>query len=357
MKRSLRPWKIVEALFGVGGLRHRHRDQAGDDELVVVEALHLLDPPAQGKPEDDDEEQGGDHRRERRLGPEAQHAVALAAGEPEKALPGFGWTCSLIANTVAVAPRPLRSRAGEEDGDPLPVSVSGCRASAATPAAPAGSTSTPNGLSDQRHRGPEVIVIHKHHLVDEFEDSLQRLRHRIRDRERSGDRPSPATETGRRAAKLCAMAGAPLAHTPTTLVSGRRDFSQRATPVISAPSPSWIDGGVDRILRGQLDADRPGALGNGGFQPVDHQVAALARRRHIRGRPYRGCWCTSTSAPSAPHAGDLPFRGVGPDEDLDRRTPVPGRVREPLPEVARGLTDPGEGGIELPCQAAKCRAP
>ena len=75
-------------VVGVGGLGHRHRDQAGDDELVVVEAVDLLDPAAEAEAEDDDEEQGGDDRRERRLGPEAQDAVALAAREPEEALPG-----------------------------------------------------------------------------------------------------------------------------------------------------------------------------------------------------------------------------------------------------------------------------
>jgi hypothetical protein len=77
-------------VVGVCGLGHRHRDQAGNDELVVVEAVDLLDPAAKAEAEDDDEEQGGDDRRERRLGPEAQDAVALAAREPEEALPGVG---------------------------------------------------------------------------------------------------------------------------------------------------------------------------------------------------------------------------------------------------------------------------
>jgi len=43
---------------------------------------------------------------------------------------------------------------------------------------------------------------------------------------------------GRSASMLSFIAGAPLAHTPTMRVSGDRAFSQRAMPLISAPSPT-----------------------------------------------------------------------------------------------------------------------
>src|SRR5215218_2935097 len=39
----------------VGGLGHRHRDQARDDEFPVGEALDLVDPSAKREAEDEDE--------------------------------------------------------------------------------------------------------------------------------------------------------------------------------------------------------------------------------------------------------------------------------------------------------------
>ena len=48
----------------------------------------------------------------------------------------------------------------------------------------------------------------------------------------------PGVETKWPAAKLRAIAGAPLAHTPTIRVCGRAYVSQHATPEISAPSPT-----------------------------------------------------------------------------------------------------------------------
>ena len=74
----------------VGGLRHRHRDQAGDDEDLVVEAVDLADAAAEREAEDDDEEQRGDDRRQRRLRPQLEHAVALAAAEPVGRARGSG---------------------------------------------------------------------------------------------------------------------------------------------------------------------------------------------------------------------------------------------------------------------------
>ena len=44
---------------------------------------------------------------------------------------------------------------------------------------------------------------------------------------------------GRPVSMLSFIAGAPLAHTPTTCVFGDCAFSQRAMPLISAPSPTW----------------------------------------------------------------------------------------------------------------------
>jgi hypothetical protein len=44
--------------------------------------------------------------------------------------------------------------------------------------------------------------------------------------------------TGRPASMLSFIAGAPLAYTPTMCVSRQRALSQRAMPLISAPSPT-----------------------------------------------------------------------------------------------------------------------
>ncbi len=73
-----------------GGLGHRHRDQAGDDEDVVVEAVDLLDAIAEREAEDEDEERRGDDRREDRLRPQARHPPALAEDERPHRAGGIG---------------------------------------------------------------------------------------------------------------------------------------------------------------------------------------------------------------------------------------------------------------------------
>ena len=106
----------------VGGLGHRHRDQAGDDELLVLVALDHADPAAEREAEDDDEEQRADHRRERGLGPEAQDAVALTPREPEESLPGVGCDGGRHAGGRHEARPPARSRASRSI-EPAPSST------------------------------------------------------------------------------------------------------------------------------------------------------------------------------------------------------------------------------------------
>jgi hypothetical protein len=74
-------------VVGVGGLRHRHRDQPGDDELAVRKALDLADPRGEREAEDEDEERRGDHGRERRLRPELQNPQHLSGRQPQEAAP------------------------------------------------------------------------------------------------------------------------------------------------------------------------------------------------------------------------------------------------------------------------------
>ena len=63
-------------------LDHGHREQAGDDEHVVVHAVDLLDAPAQRQPEDDDEQERGDDGRDDRLRPQLGDAQHLAGRQP-----------------------------------------------------------------------------------------------------------------------------------------------------------------------------------------------------------------------------------------------------------------------------------
>ena len=71
-------------VVGVRRLRHRHRDEAGHDEDVVLDAADLADAPAERQPEDDDEQKRREHRRRDRLRPELEHAVGLAQREREQ---------------------------------------------------------------------------------------------------------------------------------------------------------------------------------------------------------------------------------------------------------------------------------
>ncbi len=111
-------------VVGVGGLGHRHRDQAGDDEDLVVEALDLVDAAAEREAEDDDEEQGGDDRRQRRLGPELEDAVALAAAEPVEAAPGAD-AAAVGRRVPTLTPSPPRAAAARRRSSGRP--ARGCR--------------------------------------------------------------------------------------------------------------------------------------------------------------------------------------------------------------------------------------
>jgi hypothetical protein len=202
----------------------------------------------------------------------------------------------------------------------------------------------PGRVGDQLHRGAELIVVDENHLVDQLDDPRKGLGHRICDRERSGDRPlaghrdrAPGDEA------LCHGGGAARAHAhdpglrPSGFEGARDASDQRAVTELD-------DGGVDRIHRRQLDSDRAGALGDGGVQPVDHQVAALVRGGVLAGGRLGALGHLDLGAERA-HAGDLPLGCVGPDEDVGRGASRPGRVGEPLPEVARGRRHPGERGL------------
>jgi hypothetical protein len=65
-------------------LRHRHRDEPGDDEHVVLDAVDPPDAPAERQPEDDDEEERRRDGRQDRLRPHLQDAHDLAAGEGDE---------------------------------------------------------------------------------------------------------------------------------------------------------------------------------------------------------------------------------------------------------------------------------
>jgi hypothetical protein len=184
-----------------------------------------------------------------------------------------------------------------------PDSCSECRDTAATPAAPAGSTSTPiesaisviaawiswsstmtissaSSMIRARDSGIGTVIASAPAMV-----------------------PVPAFEIGRRAAKLRAIAGAPLAHTPATL--------------------------------GKAVRARGGMLPSSGFGAL------------VRFNP----------GPECPHALDLAGRRVRADEDVRRRFPLASRIGESLPEVARGGAHPDALGIQLPRQHAGTPAP
>jgi hypothetical protein len=66
---------------------NRHDEEAGEDEVQVVETLDLADSCAERAAEDDEEEPGGDDGGQNRLRPEREHAAHLAAGERNSAAP------------------------------------------------------------------------------------------------------------------------------------------------------------------------------------------------------------------------------------------------------------------------------
>jgi len=67
---------VGESLAGDG-----EHEQPGQDELHVLHAGHDIQAVPKRAAEDGQEDQPGDHRRDQRLGPQAQHPAGLAAGQ------------------------------------------------------------------------------------------------------------------------------------------------------------------------------------------------------------------------------------------------------------------------------------
>ena len=104
----------------VRGLRHSHRDQSGDDEDLVVEAVDLLDAPADREPEDEDEQGAGQHGRGDRLRPQLRDAVDLATGQGEQAAMAAANLAHAATCTSGRARRAAVERDADRGGDDQP---------------------------------------------------------------------------------------------------------------------------------------------------------------------------------------------------------------------------------------------
>jgi hypothetical protein len=71
-------------VVGVGGLDHGHRDEAGHDVDLVVDAVDLLDAAAERQTEDEDEEERAEDRGDDGLRPQLEHAVRLARAQGDE---------------------------------------------------------------------------------------------------------------------------------------------------------------------------------------------------------------------------------------------------------------------------------
>ena len=143
--------------------------------------------------------------------------------------------------------------------------------------------------------------------------------------------------TGRPASMLTLIAGAPLAHTPTTRVSGECSFTHRAIPAISAPSPTCHTvSSVPARSSSTPIVPCPSAIAAGSpsltsLRPGSRSTIQRAVEGVVDVAVHGGHVC-----PKGSHPGDLAGagRGVGEDVDADAMT-APG-IGEPDAPVARG---------------------
>src|SRR5258708_1872973 len=99
---------------GIGD--HRHHDEAGRDELHVIEAAYLTDAPADQAAENDEVQGGGNRRRHDGLPPDAHDAAELSNDdglETDPLGPGTRGGHVHDRNAAAVSARPARARPAE----------------------------------------------------------------------------------------------------------------------------------------------------------------------------------------------------------------------------------------------------